>query len=331
MRVHQSAVLVLLGLVAACGNGDNSSPSPSPTPSSTTTPTPTPSSSISVPPGCPGIPADKGQPFDQIVTGIGAAYPSGDRLVVYNPTEVSALYYNASNDAYVFIEPDPLYFTSADYSGSSILTPSDIDAANSNDTVQYRKNSCSPSSNYQHSLEIYKQNSSGSTIHLTYSSIGTYLFFNNSGLTTSSGNAFHFAIGSPTPQGSIPSSGLGSFSGTLIGRGYTRSNISSVTYDLSGTVTTQVDYDAKTFKTQLHITGVDTSNKSIDLGTFSFDNVGDPGLSRLKADGNGGSVLGFLSGPAAQELVFSFTIKSQITVDGVPVDIQMAGSAAETK
>lgn len=338
MRKWRGTVVIVAALVTTSCGGDGQSaptptptaaPSPTPTPSSTPAPTPSPTPTpvpVNTPPGCASIPADRGIAFDQVVAGIGASFPSGNGVPIFAPAETGSLSYIAGSGSYVFVVPDNLKLPDTDYDGSSVMSSADVFAAASNGTVEERRNQCTPTfQTYSHVLQLYRQNSAASRLLLNYSAIGRYLFRSSRG-STSAGDTFFVGYGSPTPATGMPASGTIVYRGEAILTGHLREVAFNEDFDLTANVTVSVDYLTRTYRAEIAMGTVGSQNDP--LGTVVFDNVSAPGLTRLRSSQNGGSALGFVSGPSAQELVMSFTFLRPVTRSGgtFTYDVPFAGT-----
>lgn len=313
--------------MASCGGDDQPTSAPTPAPSPTPTPTPTPSppptptptsspGPIAVPAGCPSIPADRGLVFDQVVSGIGASLPSGTGIPIYPPTEFGALSFLSGSNAFVFRVPDNLQHPDTEFDGSSVLAGADLIPASSDATVELRRNQCTPFRQaYQHSLLYYRQGSPGSRLSLVYSSMGRYAY---NTFNTASGvqDTFFVGFGSPTPAARLPRTGTVTYRGEAIITGHLREVAFNQDYASVADVLVTVDYLAGTYRAAIDIGRVDRPSvpgSGDDFGVVTFDNASVPGLSRLRATQNGGSALGFLSGPSAEEVVMTFTFTRPVT------------------
>jgi len=181
------------------------------------------------------------------------------------------------------------------------FAPADRVAAESNARFTvYRKTTGADG----YTLTLYNPGSGNPDLGLSYASFGIWEHSNSTPYLQVEEQIFVYGL--PTGMAAIPKTGTATYNGVVYGKGFGGANNF---YTVGGTSRFLVDFAGSRWNAQLMLTGTDRrSGAAVDFGTV--DVIGNNGLGDLIGHDSAfnTTMIGFLAGPNAEELVAHFLV-----------------------
>ncbi|MEP7007869.1 MAG: hypothetical protein ABI810_17955 [Sphingomonas bacterium] len=267
------------------------------------TPTPTPSappaSGTTYPAGCVGADATTTDSFSTAYTSF-HYNGSGGGPDFLAPQVSDGLRYSQSEKRYTFFAQNNLLNSSLDESTS--FGPADVVASQSNQQQTVYSRTCG---SYFYQLMLFNPGPANPVLALNYASYGNYWYR----LTSATGVSHDFrpfGYGLATSAAGLNRTGISTYTGRVEGRAQ---QPLLADYTVTGTLVLTVDFDRKTFTAVVDLTSQRVGGgAAIHLGPVNITQSGSANLAQLIGTTGGGSLAGFLAGPAAEEVAVTLNL-----------------------
>lgn len=328
--------------LASCG-GDSGSPTPTPTlspsPTSSPSPTPTPTPSPTPTPAPPPLttlpvpvtvasgtsapiltaPPASGTVFPVDCVGPDAVTTDSFATVesFQTPRPSDVLHYSQTENRYTFIDQNTstigVFGEQLDLSVS--FGPGDVLASQSNQQKTVFQRACNGFATgrkvvYASTLTLFNPGPANPALVLNYASYGNLLF----SMVTKDGQRLlvrPFGYGFATNAAGLNRTGVVTYSGLVEGKSSTDAMLFGGQADVTGTLVLTVDFTQKTFTAVVDLT-LTNGGTPLHIGSFTFQQSGGADLSMLVGTASGGSLSGFLAGPAAEEVAIALYLGPQL-------------------
>jgi hypothetical protein len=237
------------------------------------------------------------------------------------PQITDRLRYSQTTKRYTFIEFDSTVDSSISFGPENI----DTGKTTAEQTLFQRSCANTPGPTV-YSLQLFNPGAANPTLKLSYASFGLFTVESVSSAPATFTTNVPFGYAIATSAAGFARSGSATYTGFVQGKG----SDGSSSFDVTGNLTTSVDFTAKTFSTRLDLTVKNAqTGTTVNVVTVNFNQSGTPSLASLTGTASTGSgdLAGVLGGPQAEEVALAATLTVQNPLN-LPANIRLAVSGA---